>query len=156
MIFGENLKLHRNKLGLTQADLGKKCKLTGHAIMTYETCRSWPSRENIAALAKHLKIEESELFRDNSAVSQQRELEKQKEEILKSFTGILKDSIGPAKEAMDEAADLVTMMKKRRKFKALCELASTLSDQQLDLILSQAEILQRKNSPASLPSKRQR
>lgn len=154
MIFGENLKIHRNNLGLTQADLGKKCKLTGHAIMLYETCRSWPSRKNIAALAKHLKIEESELFRDNSAVSQQRDLEKQKEEILKNFTGILKESIGTAKESLEESSDVLAMLKKRKRLKALYDVASTLSDPQLDLLVSQAEALQRKSSPASLPTRR--
>ena len=54
MTFGKNLKRIRETIGLSQAELAKKSKLTNAAISHFETGRRDPSLKNIIKLCKGL------------------------------------------------------------------------------------------------------
>lgn len=65
-LFSKNLKRIRKARGKTQHELAKLVKVSDSTITYYETGRSWPSRENITALAKALNVNEQEFFAADS------------------------------------------------------------------------------------------
>lgn len=59
---GMNLKALRENDGLSLAELGEAVGLSKQSIWNFENGERFPSSEALAALAKHFKIEETELF----------------------------------------------------------------------------------------------
>jgi len=57
--FAKNLRYHRERLGLSQEELGEICDLHRTEISLLERCRRSPRLETIVALAKGLKLNSS-------------------------------------------------------------------------------------------------
>ncbi|WP_461252436.1 helix-turn-helix domain-containing protein [Treponema sp. R8-4-B8] len=57
-----NLKLNRQKLGLTQENLAEKAGISTHYLAMVELARKFPSAKMIERLAAALEIEPHELF----------------------------------------------------------------------------------------------
>lgn len=54
--FAEKVKDARNELGLTQAQLGELCGVSGRAIQTYEKAEKMPRQATMLKLAKALHV----------------------------------------------------------------------------------------------------
>ena len=63
----DNLKRIRKSKNLTQEALAEKADISTQAIRYIETQRRWPSLETIRALAKVLKVSETEFFVDRKS-----------------------------------------------------------------------------------------
>jgi transcriptional regulator with XRE-family HTH domain len=63
-IFSENIRRLRKDRGLTQTELADIIGISLASIQGYEAERVWPAMDTVKALAKALKVSESELFRD--------------------------------------------------------------------------------------------
>jgi transcriptional regulator with XRE-family HTH domain len=67
-ILSENIKLFRGNHGWSQADLAEKADISINFLSGIERCAKWPYPETLVKIAKALKIEEYELFRQNKAI----------------------------------------------------------------------------------------
>lgn len=54
--FAEKVRDARNELGLTQAQLGEMCGVSGRAVLTYEKGEKTPRQSTMIKLAKALKV----------------------------------------------------------------------------------------------------
>ena len=63
-IFVENLRKHRRKCGLTQAQLAEKVNVSTHHIGMIELSRNNPTLDLVERIAKALNIKTYELFMD--------------------------------------------------------------------------------------------
>ena len=54
--FAEKVRDARNELGLTQAQLGEMCGVSGRAVQTYEKGEKTPRQSTMIKLAKALKV----------------------------------------------------------------------------------------------------
>jgi len=68
-ILSNNIKLFRGKHGFSQADLAEKADISINFLSSIERCAKWPSPDTLVKIAKALKVEEFELFRQNKAVA---------------------------------------------------------------------------------------
>jgi transcriptional regulator with XRE-family HTH domain len=62
-ILSFNIKLFRQRKGLSQAKLAEKMKISTNYLSDIETCRGWVSPLSLAKLAYALDIEVFELFK---------------------------------------------------------------------------------------------
>lgn len=65
MSIGENIKLYRNKLGLTQKQLAENCSLSESAIKYYENNRRNPKIETLNKIADTLGVSTNDLVNIN-------------------------------------------------------------------------------------------
>jgi DNA-binding XRE family transcriptional regulator len=63
-IFVQNLRKHRRKCGLTQAQLAERVNVSTHHIGMIELSRNNPTLELVERIAEALKIKTYELFLD--------------------------------------------------------------------------------------------
>jgi len=68
-ILSSNIKLYRRNHGWSQADLAEKADISITFLSSIERCTKWPYPETLMKIAKALKIEEFELFRQNKAIT---------------------------------------------------------------------------------------
>ena len=68
-ILSNNIKLFREKHGFSQADLAEKADISINFLSSIERGVKWPYPDTLMKIAKALKIEEFELFRQNKAVT---------------------------------------------------------------------------------------
>jgi len=61
-ILARNLKVNRQKLGLTQEQLAEKANVSTHYIAMVETRNRYPKPEMLERLAKALDVEPHQLF----------------------------------------------------------------------------------------------
>ena len=78
-ILVQNLKKHRRKCGLTQAQLAEKVGVSTHHIGMIELSRNYPTLELVERIAVALKVKPHELFIDS--ISPSEELEQLRVEI---------------------------------------------------------------------------
>lgn len=57
MSIGENIRVARNRKGLTQKQLGERCGMADSAIRRYESDRGNPTIETIKRIAKALEMD---------------------------------------------------------------------------------------------------
>ena len=62
IILAQNVKKHRENMGLTQENLAEMTDLSVQTINTIEGCRMWISDKSITRLAKALNVEVFQLF----------------------------------------------------------------------------------------------
>ena len=79
-ILAENMKIHRQKLGITQPELAERANISTNFIGMIEQKRKFPAPEMLDRIAAALEIETPELFA--TSTSPQVELNKLHEEIL--------------------------------------------------------------------------
>jgi len=91
-VFVQNLRKHRRKCGLTQAQLAEKVNVSTHHIGMIELSRNNPTLELVERIANALNIKTYELFID--PLSPNVELERLREEIK-----------GDMKQLLDEALE---------------------------------------------------
>ncbi|HYJ67296.1 MAG TPA: helix-turn-helix transcriptional regulator [Nocardioidaceae bacterium] len=60
-VFGEFIRGHRKRLGLTQEDLAQKMDVSQPTVSTWETGESMPEHDNMQLLAQVLEISRREL-----------------------------------------------------------------------------------------------
>jgi transcriptional regulator with XRE-family HTH domain len=68
MFIGKNLRLLRKNAGLTQAELAKALKVRQQVVASYEKCLSNPEVAKLPTLAKTLKVDVTEFFREGERV----------------------------------------------------------------------------------------
>jgi transcriptional regulator with XRE-family HTH domain len=68
-ILSNNIKHFREKHGFSQADLAEKADISINFLSSIERGVKWPYPDTLMKIAKALKIEEFELFRQNKAVT---------------------------------------------------------------------------------------
>jgi len=86
-ILVQNLKKHRRKCGLTQAQLAEKVGVSTHHIGMIELSRNYPTLELVERLAVALKVKPHELFIDS--ISPNEELEQLRVEIKEDVKQLL-------------------------------------------------------------------
>jgi len=79
-ILAQNMKLHRQKLGLTQPELAEKANISTNFVGMIEQKRKFPAPEILDRIAAALEIETDELF--STPASPHAELKKLHKEIL--------------------------------------------------------------------------
>ena len=61
-ILARNLKVNRQKLGLTQEQLAEKANVSTHYIAMVETCNRYPTPKMLERLAEALDVKPHQLF----------------------------------------------------------------------------------------------
>jgi len=79
-ILAQNIKIYRQKLGITQEELAEKANISVNFIGMIEQKRKFPAPEMLERIAAALEIETFELF--STSASPQAELKKLHTEIL--------------------------------------------------------------------------
>lgn len=69
MPVGENIKMYRNNLGLTQKQLAEKCSISESAIKYYESNRRNPKIETLNKIADVLQVSLDDLIERNVVLS---------------------------------------------------------------------------------------
>lgn len=108
MGIGNRIKEAREKLGLTQKELGKKIGVTGSSITNYETGVSHPKEEILYKLFDALDCDANYLFQDEMNIKKEPDtqsvsspdLQKIKETLVKFLT--LAGYIKPGEDITDE------------------------------------------------------
>jgi len=67
-ILSSNIKLFRRNHGWSQADLAEKADISITFLSSIERCTKWPYPDTLVKIAKALKIEEFELFRQDKTI----------------------------------------------------------------------------------------
>ena len=93
-ILAQNMKIHRQKLGITQPELAERANISTNFIGMIEQKRKFPAPEMLDRIAAALGIETSELFM--TSASPQTELKKLHNEILASLNFEIKKAVGEA------------------------------------------------------------
>lgn len=93
-ILAQNMKLYRQKLGITQPELAEKAKISTNFVGMIEQERKFPAPEMLDRIAAALEIETHELF--TTSASPQAELKKLHEEILANLNRAVNDAVGKA------------------------------------------------------------
>jgi DNA-binding XRE family transcriptional regulator len=86
-VFVQNLRKHRRKCGLTQAQLAEKVNVSTHHIGMIELSRNNPTLELVERIANALNIKTYELFID--PLSPNVELERLRQEIKNDMRQLL-------------------------------------------------------------------
>ena len=93
-ILAQNIKLHRQKLGITQPELAERANISANFIGMIEQKRKFPAPETLDRIAAALEIETFELFA--SPGSPQAELKKLHKEILADLDRAINEAVGKA------------------------------------------------------------
>jgi len=93
-ILAQNMKTHRQKLGITQTELAEKANLSTNFIGMIEQKRKFPAPEILERIAIALEIENSELFVVNA--SPQDEMKKLHKEILADLDRAIDEAVRKA------------------------------------------------------------
>jgi transcriptional regulator with XRE-family HTH domain len=67
-ILSSKIKLYRHNHGWSQADLAEKADISITFLSNIERCIKWPYPETLVKIAKALKIEEFELFKQEKTI----------------------------------------------------------------------------------------
>ena len=70
-ILAQNIKNHRQKLGITQSELAEKANISTNFVGMIEQKRKYPTPEVLDRIAAALKIEPTELFVDPLSTSEE-------------------------------------------------------------------------------------
>jgi len=68
-ILSNSIKHFRDKHGFSQADLAEKAEISINYLSSIERGVKWPYPDTLMKIAKALKIEEFELFRQNKTIT---------------------------------------------------------------------------------------
>ena len=93
-ILAQNMKIYRQKLGLTQPELAERANISTNFVGMIEQKRKFPAPEMLERIAAALEIETSELF--TTSASPQAELRKLHKEILADLNRAISDAVGKA------------------------------------------------------------
>ena len=93
-IFVQNLRRHRRKFGLTQAQLAEKVNVSTHHIGMIELSRNNPTLELVERIAEALNIKTYELFID--PLSPNVELQRLRHEIRNDMSQLLDEALEKA------------------------------------------------------------
>jgi len=93
-ILAQNMKIHRQRLGLTQPDLAERSNISTNFIGMIEQKRKFPAPEMLDRIATALEIETFELFA--TSASPQNELKKLHKEILTDLDRAISEAVGKA------------------------------------------------------------
>lgn len=93
-ILAQNIKFHRNRLGITQPELAERANLSTNFIGMIEQQRKFPAPEVLDRIAAALCIEVCELFSTSS--SPQAELIKLHKEILVDLDRAIAEAVSKA------------------------------------------------------------
>lgn len=80
-ILANNLKRLRKERRMNQAELAESAGISTVMISQYETASKWPTPQTVTALAKALKVQETELFVDSNTYRTEDSLNKLLSEI---------------------------------------------------------------------------
>ena len=93
-ILAENMKIYRQKLGITQPELAERANISTNFVGMIEQKRKFPAPEILDRIAKSLEIETFELFA--TSASPQSELRKLHKEILADLDRAIGEAVGKA------------------------------------------------------------
>ena len=93
-VFVQNLRKHRRKCGLTQAQLAEKVNVSTHHIGMIELSRNNPTLDLVERIAEALNIKTYELFID--PLSPNEELERLRKEIIEDMKQLLDKTLEKA------------------------------------------------------------
>ena len=93
-ILAQNMKAHRQKLGITQPELAERANISTNFIGMIEQKRKFPAPEMLERIATALKIETPELFA--TSTSPQTELKILHKEILADLDRAIGEAVGKA------------------------------------------------------------
>ena len=93
-ILAQNMKIYRQKLGLTQPELAEKANISTNFIGMIEQKRKFPAPEMLDRIAAALEIETNELFSTSS--SPDIELKKLHKEILTDLDRAIGEAVQKA------------------------------------------------------------
>ena len=93
-VFVQNLRKHRRKCGLTQAQLAEKVNVSTHHIGMIELSRNNPTLELVERIAEALSIKTYELFID--PLSSNEEFERLRKEIRNDMKQLLDETLEKA------------------------------------------------------------
>ena len=93
-ILAQNMKLYRQKLGITQPELAERANISTNFIGMIEQKRKFPAPEVLERIAAALEIETSELF--TTSASPQAELKKLHKEILADLDRAISEAVDKA------------------------------------------------------------
>jgi len=93
-ILAQNMKIHRQRLGITQPELAEKANISTNFIGMIEQKRKFPAPEMLDRIAAALGIETFELFA--TSFSPQAELRKLHKEILADLDRAISEAVGKA------------------------------------------------------------
>jgi len=93
-ILAQNMKMHRQRLGITQPELAERANISTNFIGMIEQKRKFPAPEMLDRIASALEIETVELFA--TTTSPQFELKKLHEEIKTDLDRIISEAINKA------------------------------------------------------------
>jgi transcriptional regulator with XRE-family HTH domain len=93
-ILAQNIKIHRQRLGITQPELAERADISTNFIGMIEQKRKFPAPEKLDRIAAALEIETSELFA--TSASPQAELKKLHKEILADLDRAISEAVGRA------------------------------------------------------------
>ena len=93
-VLAQNMKIQRQKLGITQFELAERANTSINHIGMIEQKRKFPTPEMLERIAAALEIESAELF--ISSASPQAELRKLHMEILANLDRAIGEAIGKA------------------------------------------------------------
>ena len=93
-ILAQNMKLHRQKLGITQPELAERANISTNFIGMIEQKRKFPAPEMLDRIAAALEIETFELF--TTLASPQAELKKLHREILDDLDRAIGEAVRKA------------------------------------------------------------
>ena len=104
-ILAQNIKIHRQKLGITQPELAERANISTNFIGMIEQKRKFPAPEILDRIATALEIETAELFM--TSASPQAELKKLHKEILSDLDRAIGEAVGKAiKEQCKDKKDV--------------------------------------------------
>ena len=93
-ILAQNMKIHRQRLGITQPELGERANISTNFIGMIEQKRKFPAPEMLERIATALEVETTELFA--TSASPQSELKKLHGEILADLDRAISEAVGKA------------------------------------------------------------
>lgn len=93
-ILAKNMKIHRQKLGITQPELAERANISTNFIGMIEQKRKFPAPEMLERIAVALEIETFELF--TTSASPQAELRKLHREILEDLDRNISEAVSRA------------------------------------------------------------
>jgi len=93
-ILAHNMKIHRQKLGITQPELAERANISANFIGMIEQKRKFPAPEVMDRIAAALEIETFELF--TTSASPQVELKKLHNEILTDLNRAISEGVAKA------------------------------------------------------------
>ena len=93
-ILAQNIKFHRQKLGITQPELAERANISTNFIGMIEQKRKFPAPEMLDRIATALEIDTFELF--TTSASPQAELKKLHKEILADLDRAIGEAVGKA------------------------------------------------------------